>query len=158
MDNLGHLTDHLPTSSCPRSLWTTPNSKPRSFSPRCKMLVSVPKRLWVLISLLEKEKKWHCNEINSKPALLFSFSYIFIRYCFDFHFKFITHFIIIPILCPKTTILSLLIIWRKDTGKNWRVFLFNFLFLNKSMYMSNKNTNSKRISTYYVRVLNSVKE
>ena len=24
MDNCGHLTDHLPTSSCPRSLWTTP--------------------------------------------------------------------------------------------------------------------------------------
>ena len=24
VDNRGHLTDHLPTSSCPRSLWTTP--------------------------------------------------------------------------------------------------------------------------------------
>ena len=24
VNNLGHLTDHLPTSSCPRSLWTTP--------------------------------------------------------------------------------------------------------------------------------------
>ena len=26
VDNGGHLTDHLPTSSCPRSLWTTPYS------------------------------------------------------------------------------------------------------------------------------------
>ena len=25
VDNRGHLTDRLPTSSCPRSLWTTPN-------------------------------------------------------------------------------------------------------------------------------------
>ena len=25
VDNHGHLTDHLPTSSCPRSLWTTPS-------------------------------------------------------------------------------------------------------------------------------------
>ena len=24
VDNCGHLPDHLPTSSCPRSLWTTP--------------------------------------------------------------------------------------------------------------------------------------
>ena len=29
VDNRGHLTDHLPTSSCPRSLWTTPNFNPR---------------------------------------------------------------------------------------------------------------------------------
>ena len=25
VDNRGHLPDHLPTSSCPRSLWMTPN-------------------------------------------------------------------------------------------------------------------------------------
>ena len=27
VDNRGHLTDHLPTSSCPRSLWMTPKIK-----------------------------------------------------------------------------------------------------------------------------------